>query len=94
MAHVETWYRCPTCDSVWSTFKEAEKCKNSHNVRSEQWAVGAGGKAVRINEHCSVNSMYGLNWALEEANLSDNIHERKKQLEKKKKLEEKSDGRI
>ncbi|TCX51954.1 hypothetical protein [Dehalobacter sp. 14DCB1] len=74
MAHIETWYRCPTCNRVWSSQKEAITCRNSHPVKAERWAIGKNGKAVAV-------SYRGLDWALREADLSDFIHERAKQLE-------------
>jgi hypothetical protein len=49
-----------------------------------RWAVGKSGKAVRINDNCSLNGYGGLNWALKEAELSDNIEERKRQIEQNK----------
>ncbi len=81
MAHVETWYRCPACNGLYDTYKEAYNCRNSHAIRSEQWAVGKGGKAVYIQKNSAPNSLYGREWALKEADLSDNIYEREKQLE-------------
>ncbi len=78
MAHVETWYRCPVCDLMHGTYKAAIDCRNKHEVISEQWAVGHY-KSVRIDPHCSGRG--GLNWALQEADLSDFIPERQRQLE-------------
>ena len=78
MAHIETWYCCPVCRRVWETHKKAFTCRNSHSVIEEMWAVGKGGKAVRIFDNYS-QSM--INGALREADLSDFIEERKKQLE-------------
>jgi hypothetical protein len=72
MAHVETWWRCPGCHRKHDTQKKAEKCAVTH-VHSEQWAVGGGGKAVLV-------AYRGLEWALREADLSDFIEERKRQL--------------
>ena len=80
MAHIEIWYRCPTCRVLYSNQNEAFKCRNSHPVIAEKWAVGKGGKAVKINEFASPDGMYGVNWALREADLSDFIEEREKQL--------------
>lgn len=80
MARIETWYRCPTCNRIYDKLKDALSCKNQHQVMSERWAVGKGGKAVRINENCSLNGYGGINWALREADLSDFIDERKRQL--------------
>ena len=78
MAHIETWWRCH-CGQAWSTQKEAIRCAITH-VHSEQWAVGKGGKAVRIFDNCAPDSMHGINGALYEADLSDNIEERRRQL--------------
>ena len=80
MAHVETWHRCPTCNSLHDKLKDAVSCKNKHPVTSERWAVGKGGKAVRIYDNCSLDGYGGVNWALREADLSDYIEERKRQL--------------
>jgi hypothetical protein len=85
MAHVETWYRCPTCTRVYTSSHEAVECRNSHHITPERWAVGKY-KSVRIDEHSSGRG--GLIWALEEADLSDNIHERARQLEERNKPEE------
>lgn len=80
MAHIETWWRCP-CGVYYSTQKEAIRCAVSH-VHSERWAVGRGHKAVHIAENCLPDSKYGLNWALREADLSDIVEVRKRQLAK------------
>ncbi len=69
VAHVETWYRCP-CGAKFNTRNEARQCAVSH-IRPEQWAVGRGGKAVRIYENCAPNSMGGIYTALQEADRSD-----------------------
>lgn len=91
MAHIEIWYRCP-CGAHHKTQKEAVKCAAGH-VRAERWAVGKGGKAVRIFENWSEDSMHGASGALREADLSDFIEERRRQLdtEKKQKQEKKDD---
>lgn len=81
MAHVEVWYRCPVYNQAYNDQREAIKCRNAHPVRSERWAVGKGGKAVRIFDNCALNGQGGLYWALREADLSDFIEERKRQLE-------------
>lgn len=81
MAHVETWYRCPVCSSAFDTYKEAVICRNTHPIKSEQWAVGKDGKAVRIYDNHAPWSVHGVKAALIEADLSDFIEERKKQLE-------------
>lgn len=78
MAHIETYWRC-RCGARYDTQKEAIRCAISH-VRSEQWAVGKGGKAVRIFENHAPNSQHGINWALREADLSDFVEERRRQL--------------
>lgn len=84
MAHIETWYRCPVCNHPYDSQGEAIKCRNNHPIMSEKLAVGKSGKAVRIYDNCSLNGYGGLNWALKEAELSDNIEERKRQLEQSK----------
>ncbi len=71
MAHLETWWKCPGCHRHWDTRREAEQCAATH-VHSEQWAVGKY-KAVKV-------SYRGQDWALREADLSDDIEERKRQL--------------
>lgn len=81
MAHIETWWRC-RCGAAYSTQKEAIRCAVTH-VRPEQWAVGKGGKGVRIFENHALDSLHGLNGALREADLSDDIHERRRQLERR-----------
>lgn len=80
MAHIETWYRCP-CGAHYDTQREANQCAISH-VRAEEWAVSHRykGKAVRIWERRTPGSMGSREWALWEAELSDNAEERKRQL--------------
>jgi len=78
MAHIETWYRCP-CGAAYDTQKEAIRCAASH-VKSEKWAVGKGGKGVRIFDNWAPDTAHGINGALREADLSDDIEERKRQL--------------
>ena len=81
MAHIEIWHRCPVCNKAHDTQREAVKCRDLHPIRTERWAVGKGGKAVRIFDNCTPDGRGGVNWALREANLSDSIEIRKKQLE-------------
>ena len=57
------------------------RCRNQHPIKSERWAVGKGGKAVMIFDNWSADSGHGIRGALREADLSDDIIERKKQLE-------------
>ncbi|MGE5631605.1 MAG: hypothetical protein ACM3TR_10985 [Caulobacteraceae bacterium] len=83
MAHIEVWYRCPVCNLAYDNQREAIGCRNAHPVKSERWAVGNGGKAVRISDNCTPDGYGGVNWALREADLSDLIEERKRQLEGK-----------
>lgn len=80
MAHIETWYRCPVCNRPYSSLREATRCKNLHPAKMERWAVGGDGKAVRIFDHCAPDGIGGINWALREADLSDDVKERKRQL--------------
>ena len=74
MAHIEIWYRCPLCKRVYDTEREALICKNKHPIITERRAVGKDGKAVRIDRPGEEA------WALREADLSDFIEERKRQL--------------
>lgn len=83
MAHIEIWYRCPVCNALYDKEPKADKCRNTHPVRAERWAVGKGGKAVRIYDDCTLNGHGGVNWALREADMSDFIEERKRQLEER-----------
>ena len=89
MAHIETWWRC-RCGAAYDTQKKAVNCAISH-VHSEQWAIGKGGKAVRIFDNHAPNSQHGIIGALREADLSDFVEERRRQLaemeEKKHKYE-------
>lgn len=75
MAHIEVWWSCPGCHLRWTTQREAVKCAASH-VRSERWAVSDRhpGKAVACNYR-------GEAFALREADLSDFIEERRRELE-------------
>ena len=50
MAHIVTWYRCPVCNQAYDNEREAMRCRNQHPIRSELWAIGKGGKGVRILE--------------------------------------------
>jgi hypothetical protein len=86
MAHIEVWHRCPVCKKPFDTVTEAMRCRNAHTIPEETWAVGRGGKAVRVFENAAPDSMYGLNWALMEADLSDFTEERKRQLAERKNL--------
>lgn len=86
MAHIETYYRCPTCQKLWDKQKDATNCRSSHPVLAEKWAVGKDEKGVRISDDHTPNSKYGVNWALREADLSDDIQERRKQLEREKEV--------
>lgn len=86
MAHVEVWYRCPVCDCAYNDQREAEKCRNQHPIKLEQWAVGKH-KAVRIYDNHTPDSIYGANRALREADLSDFTAERRRQLEELKRKE-------
>jgi len=81
MAHIETWYSCPVCNRAYNNQGKAIRCRNDHPVREEKWAVGKDRKMVRIFDHCALNGRGGVNWALREADLSDDIKKRAKQLE-------------
>lgn len=84
MAHIETWYRCPACQLLYGKQKDAIACRNSHPIRAEQWAVGKGGKAAKVMG----NHVNGVADALREADLSDFIVEREKQLRELKNMKE------
>ena len=75
MAHIEVWWRCPGCHLSWTTQRETVKCAASH-VRPERWAVSDRhpGKAVACNYR-------GEAFALREADLSDFIEERRRELD-------------
>lgn len=32
-----TYYKCPVCQSSWSTQREAISCRNRHQVQTEEW---------------------------------------------------------
>ena len=81
MAHIVTWYRCPVCNQAYDNEREAMRCRNQHPIRSGLWAIGKDGKGVRILDNWAPDSMHGIKGALREADLSDNIYERKRQLE-------------
>lgn len=83
MAHIETWYRCP-CGARYDTQRKANRCAVSH-VCAEEWAVSHRykGKAVKIWGRCAPGSKGSREWALQEAELSDNIEERKQQLKER-----------
>lgn len=76
MAHIEIWYRCPLCKRAYYTEREAGICRNKHPVITERRAVGKGGKSVRIDRPGQEAQ------ALREADLSDLIEERQRQLKK------------
>lgn len=90
MAHIEIWYRCPTCNLLYKREQDAITCQRKHPIRSEKWAVGKGGKAVRIFDSWAPDTMHGINGALREADLSDFIEEQKRQLEEERNKEESS----
>ena len=83
MAHVETWYRCP-CGAKYSTKRRANECALKH-VKEEKWAVSDKykGKAVRIYPRAAPGSYRSTEWALQEADLSDNAEERQEQLKER-----------
>jgi|GEM_PF-1780158 len=81
MTHIEIWYRCPVCRGLFDNHREATICKNLHPIEEETWAVSDTGKAVRVMDGLHPdNSFGGIAWALREADLSDNVEERKIQL--------------
>ena len=80
MAHIETWWRC-ICGAAFSTQKEAISCAIRH-VTAEKWAVGKGGKRVRIFDNWASDSCHGINGAMIEAdNEAENAERRKECLE-------------
>lgn len=81
MAHIEVCYRCPVCNQAFKTVTKAIDCRNSHPAKEEKWAIGKDGKGVRILDGWAPNTMHGIYGALREADLSDNIEQRKRQLE-------------
>lgn len=76
MAKIETRYRCPACHRSWSKRAEANNCCP---ITEELWAIGSGGKGILIG------SLRGrtVEQALIEADLSDNIKQRKQQIEER-----------
>lgn len=80
MAHVEMRYRCPTCNTAYNDHKDAIKCRNRHPIREETWAVGKDGKEVRFFEALPAGACYSKEWSLKEADLSDLIEVRERQL--------------
>lgn len=78
------------CKAAYTNYIEAVRCRNKHDIIIEHWAVGKY-KSVRIYDNHHKDSRYGVNGALREADLSDNIYERKLQLETLKKQEAKND---
>lgn len=67
MAHIEIWVRCPVCNKICKNFSEAVKCRDSHPIQSERWAVGNDGAAVMIWENAAPGSMGSEEWALKKA---------------------------
>lgn len=67
MAHIEIWVRCPVCKSVYNKFSDAIKCRNSHPIHSERWAVGKGGAAYKIQTNVAPGSYGSEEWAMEKA---------------------------
>ena len=67
MAHIEIWMRRPVCKHIYSTFAEAIKCRDSHPIQSERWAVGDNGAAYMIHEHVAPGSFSSEEWALKKA---------------------------
>lgn len=76
MAYLETWHICPVCNQKYDEYEQALKCRNQHPIGSELWAVGKY-KAVRVFVSYAAMSVGSKEWALKEADLSDNISQRK-----------------
>lgn len=74
MAHLEDRWRCDGCRATFSTLSDAQRHALRH-IRKEQWAVSDKhpGKEVACNYR-------GVQWALREADLSDFVEERKREL--------------
>lgn len=79
MAQIKVFYICPVCKASHDKQSDAIACRNKHPIRTETWAVGKE-KMVRIYDHCASDGLGGMNWALREADLSDNIETRKRQI--------------
>lgn len=80
MAHLETRYQCPICHRWWSSRKEAETCRNTHPITEALWAIGRDGKKVMAYGNCKEGSRGSIQWAMREADLSDDINVRRRQL--------------
>ena len=83
MAHLERLYRCP-CGALHDTFEMAMNCAR-RQIREEKWAIGESGKGVRIFDNYPAESKHGIIGALREADLSDLLELRERQLEEMKK---------
>lgn len=75
MAHLEERWRCTGCRVTFRTETEARRHVHSH-VKKETWAVSDKypGKEVACNYR-------GTQWALREADLSDFLPQRKRDLD-------------
>ena len=74
MAHLEDRWRCTECRQTFRTLRDANLHALRH-IAKEQWAVSDRhpGKEVACNYR-------GTKWALREADLSDLITERQREL--------------
>ena len=78
MATIEKRYRCPACDRCHSSYDEIYDCVRAR-VSVELWAIGKGGKGIRIGGPCGIS----YEKAMIEADLSDDINQRKQQIEER-----------
>jgi len=92
MAELKRFFKCPTCKCRYSALDKAVKCRNNHEIREELWAISKSGKGVRVSPNSAPNGLYGMEWALREADLSDDINERRQQLEQERMREKKMEG--
>lgn len=64
MAHIEIWWRCPVCKKAHDTCADAIKCRNSHPIVSERWAVGNNEAAYKINKNVEPGWVGSEEWAM------------------------------
>jgi len=79
MAKLVERFICPVCKRHSTNEPEALKCRNSHAVIKEVWAVSEQYKEPWKNKACNV-AHYGEERALFEADLPDDIAKRKQKI--------------